>query len=105
MMENIINGVLVTVSDTGSGISSQIKDQLFEKFATKSRQGTGLGLYLSKKIIESHGGNIWYEEPAKENDINDDAYNNGDNRKTGTIFKFSIPMTIGEKKSIEIKKG
>ena len=52
------DSVLVTVSDTGIGLNRQIKDQLFEKFATKSRQGTGLGLYLSKKIIESHGGAI-----------------------------------------------
>jgi signal transduction histidine kinase len=93
--------VLVTVRDTGTGINSQIKDQLFEKFATKSRQGTGLGLYLSKKIIESHGGYIWYEEPSKENDrdINDDACKKGDNRKTGTVFRFTIPMTIAKKKS------
>ena len=98
--------VMVTVRDTGTGINSQIKDQLFEKFATKSRQGTGLGLYLSKKIIESHGGNIWYEEPGKENnrDINDDAYNKDGNIKTGTIFRFTIPMTISKKKSIENKK-
>ena len=54
--DTINSGVLVTVSDTGEGINNQIKDQLFEKFATKSRQGTGLGIYLSKKIIESHGG-------------------------------------------------
>jgi signal transduction histidine kinase len=103
---NSSSRVLVSVRDTGIGINHQIKDQLFEKFATKSRQGTGLGLYLSKKIIESHGGNIWYEESAKENDrdINDYACNNGDNRKTGAIFRFSIPMTISKKKSIKKEK-
>ncbi|MEJ7642365.1 MAG: HAMP domain-containing sensor histidine kinase [Candidatus Nitrosocosmicus sp.] len=101
-----INRVLVSVRDTGIGINTQIKDQLFEKFATKSRQGTGLGLYLSKKIIESHGGNIWYEVLAKENgrDVNKDAYDNGDSIKTGTIFRFSIPITISKKKSIENEK-
>ncbi|MDP8906082.1 MAG: ATP-binding protein [Thermoproteota archaeon] len=58
---NSSSRVLVTVRDTGNGVNNQIKDQMFEKFASKSQQGTGLGLYLSKKIIESHGGNIWYE--------------------------------------------
>jgi signal transduction histidine kinase len=97
--------VLVTVRDTGTGINSQIKDQLFEKFATKSRQGTGLGLYLSKKIIESHGGNIWYEKPGEESNTDiDNASNKGDSIKTGTVFKFSIPMTISKNKSIENKK-
>ena len=57
------NSIIVTVEDVGTGINKKIKDQLFEKFATKSTQGTGLGLYLSKKIVEAHGGKIWYEEP------------------------------------------
>ena len=83
--------------DAGDGISNQIKDQLFEKFVTKSRQGTGLGLYLSKKIIESHGGHIWYEEPSGENDRDvDDAYCNGDNKIIGTIFKFVVPISISK---------
>ncbi len=89
--------VLVSVRDTGIGINSQIKDQLFEKFATKSRQGTGLGLYLSKKIIESHCGNIWHEEPSEENDKDIiEAYKNSDNKITGTIFKFVIPISISK---------
>src|SRR6185437_1443139 len=56
------NSITVTVEDTGIGINPHIKEQLFEKFATKSKQGTGLGLYLSKKIIEANGGTIWFEE-------------------------------------------
>ena len=92
------NSVLVTVWDTGDGINPQIKDQLFEKFATKSRQGTGLGLYLSKKIIESHGGTIWYEEPSEEHGKDAEAFDFGIRvKKTGTIFKFVIPISISKK--------
>jgi signal transduction histidine kinase len=52
--------VIVNVKDTGIGIDSQIFPRLFEKFATKSEvRGTGLGLFISKSIIEAHGGRIW----------------------------------------------
>jgi two-component system, OmpR family, sensor histidine kinase VicK len=51
--------ILISIKDTGKGIDPLIKDRLFQRFATKSVKGTGLGLYLSKKIIEAHGGRIW----------------------------------------------
>lgn len=51
--------VIVTVSDTGSGMDPEIMPRLFTRFASKSFQGTGLGLYISKSIIEAHGGKIW----------------------------------------------
>jgi signal transduction histidine kinase len=50
--------IIVNVTDTGSGINKDIFSKLFSKFATKSSQGTGLGLYISKSIIEAHGGRI-----------------------------------------------
>ena len=49
---------VVVISDQGQGIDTKIMPQLFEKFASKSEQGTGLGLYLSKKIVEAHGRTI-----------------------------------------------
>jgi signal transduction histidine kinase len=52
------NEVIVTVRDTGKGINPEIKPRLFSKFVTRSLQGTGLGLFISKNIIESHGGKI-----------------------------------------------
>ena len=52
--------------------------RLFQKFASKSFQGTGLGLYLSKNIVESHGGSIWAE-------------NNADGE--GATFSFNLPVT------------
>src|SRR5438876_12368290 len=53
------NEIVVSITDTGPGIDSQILPRLFTKFATKSTTGTGLGLYISKSIIEAHGGKIW----------------------------------------------
>jgi two-component system, OmpR family, sensor histidine kinase VicK len=50
--------VIISVKDTGSGIDPAIMLRLFEKFATKSDKGTGLGLFISKTIIEAHGGKI-----------------------------------------------
>jgi two-component system, OmpR family, sensor histidine kinase VicK len=53
--------IVVTIKDTGEGIDDDIIPLLFTKFATKSQQGTGLGLYISKSIVEAHGGRIWAE--------------------------------------------
>jgi signal transduction histidine kinase len=72
------NELIVTVKDTGEGIHSDIFPRLFTKFTTKSNIGTGLGLYISKNIVESHGGKIWAE-------------NNSDSK--GATFSFSLPIT------------
>ncbi|MFL6359871.1 MAG: ATP-binding protein [Nitrososphaeraceae archaeon] len=53
--------VVVEVKDTGSGIDASILPRLFIKFATSSSEGIGLGLYISKGIVEAHGGRIWAE--------------------------------------------
>ena len=75
--------VLVTVRDTGIGIDPEIMPRLFEKFISKSYQGTGLGLFISKSIIKAHGGRIW-----SENNNNVDK----DNKEGGTTFYFSLPL-------------
>ena len=72
---------LVTVRDTGEGIDSEIFPKLFSKFITTSFQGIGLGLYISKNIIESHGGKIWAE------------YNNNKDGRGGATFYFTIPLS------------
>ncbi|WP_458719222.1 cache domain-containing sensor histidine kinase [Candidatus Nitrosocosmicus sp. R] len=71
------NEIYVGISDTGKGISSTILPRLFGKFVTNSDYGTGLGLYITKKLVEAHGGRIW-------------AYNNNDG--LGSTFVFSIPI-------------
>jgi signal transduction histidine kinase/sugar-specific transcriptional regulator TrmB len=70
---------IVTVEDTGSGTSPEIFPKLFTKFSSKSFSGTGLGLYISKSIVEAHGGKIW-------------AQNNNYNGKSGATFSFSLPL-------------
>ena len=62
--------VLVSVEDTGLG---------FTKFSSKSFSGTGLGLYISKSIIEAHGGKIW-------------AKNNNDQKRPEATFCFTLPL-------------
>ena len=56
--------IVVSIKDSGGGIHSDIKPYLFSKFTTKSDQGTGLGLFISKNIVEAHGGKIWAENNA-----------------------------------------
>ena len=53
--------IIVSLKDTGQGIDPEILPKLFTKFATKSLSGTGLGLFISKSVIEAHGGKIWAE--------------------------------------------
>jgi two-component system, OmpR family, sensor histidine kinase VicK len=70
--------VFVTIKDTGQGIHADIAPRLFSKFASKSFQGAGLGLFISKNIVEAHGGKIWAE-------------NNSDSN--GATFTFSLPIS------------
>jgi signal transduction histidine kinase len=70
------NEVVVQVRDPGKGIDHEIHSRLFSKFASKSEQGTGLGLFISKSIVEAHGGRIW-------------AYNN--EGYGGATFAFTLP--------------
>jgi two-component system, OmpR family, sensor histidine kinase VicK len=69
--------VIVSVKDTGIGIAPEIMPRLFTKFATKSEKGTGLGLFISKSIVEAHGGKIWAENNSDAN---------------GATFSFSLPI-------------
>src|SRR5919202_2177734 len=76
--ENVNSQVLVSVKDSGNGIDPEIFPKLFSKFTSKSYQGTGLGLFISKSIVEAHGGRIW-------------ATNNAYGK--GATFTFTIPIT------------
>jgi signal transduction histidine kinase len=97
---------VISIQDEGSGINSELSLKLYEKFATGTYGGTGLGLYISKSIIESHGSKLWFE----------------DNRNgRGVTFYFTLPifyempvetydgkkiiMNFKEKNNILIKKS
>jgi two-component system, OmpR family, sensor histidine kinase VicK len=67
---------LVSVKDNGTGIDPEIFPRLFEKFASKSFKGTGLGLFICRSIVEAHGGRMWAEN----------------NRDKGATFHFTLPI-------------
>jgi C4-dicarboxylate-specific signal transduction histidine kinase len=67
--------VLVSVSDTGVGLPAQQADQIFNAFFTTKDQGTGMGLSISRSIVESHGGRLWASE----------------NSPRGASFYFTLP--------------
>jgi C4-dicarboxylate-specific signal transduction histidine kinase len=73
--------VLISVSDTGVGLPAEKVDQIFNAFFTTKPQGTGMGLAISRSIIESHGGRLWAEA------------NNG----RGAIFRFTLPRQTPER--------
>ncbi len=68
---------LISIKDTGTGIDHEVMPRLFTKFATKSQKGIGLGLLISKIIVDAHGGKIWAE-------------NNKDGK--GSTFTFTLPL-------------
>jgi two-component system, OmpR family, sensor histidine kinase VicK len=77
--KNSIQGeVIVSIKDTGEGINPEILPRLFTKFVTRSFSGTGLGLYISKSIVEAHEGKMWAE-------------NNPEGE--GATFTFTLPLS------------
>ena len=68
--------LLIEVSDRGSGVDESISGKIFEPFVSAKSKGTGLGLPISKKIVEAHSGKLEYRNNAEK----------------GTTFRVSIPI-------------
>jgi len=73
--------VLVSVSDTGVGLPPEQTEQIFNAFFTTKPHGTGMGLRISRSIVESHGGRLWA----------------ADNSPRGASFHFALPTKIEAK--------
>ena len=69
--------MMISVSDTGVGLPAEKADQIFNAFFTTKPHGSGMGLAISRSIIESHGGRLW----ATAND------------GRGATFHFTLPIT------------
>jgi C4-dicarboxylate-specific signal transduction histidine kinase len=70
--------MLISVSDTGMGLPPQQADKIFNAFFTTKTHGTGMGLRISRSIVESHGGRLWAS----------------DNSPRGASFQFTLPATV-----------
>jgi signal transduction histidine kinase len=69
---------MVSVSDTGAGLPPQESEQIFDAFFTTKPHGTGMGLRISRSIVESHGGRLWA----------------ADNPSRGASFHFTLPTKV-----------
>jgi signal transduction histidine kinase len=70
--------VVISVSDTGVGLPPQQTDKIFNAFFTTKTHGTGMGLRISRSIVESHGGRLWA----------------AGNSPRGATFHFTLPATV-----------
>ncbi|MGA9153034.1 MAG: HAMP domain-containing sensor histidine kinase [Candidatus Nitrosopolaris sp.] len=84
----------VSVKDSGKGIDPEVVPRLFEKFASKSFQGTGLGLFISRSIVEGHGGRIWT--------VNNNKVVDG---QRGVTFYFTLPLVRSQPDRHNLGKG
>jgi signal transduction histidine kinase len=69
---------MISISDTGVGLPPQEKDKIFDAFFTTKPHGIGMGLRISRSIVESHGGRLWATE----------------NSPRGASFSFTLPIPI-----------
>ena len=69
------------VADSGPGLDAEVVERIFEPFVTTKRDGMGIGLSISRSIIETHGGRLWFEP----------------NPEGGTIFRFTLPAVLPDR--------
>lgn len=78
-------GLLVSVRDSGPGLDPAGLDRLFEAFHTTKPDGIGMGLAISRSIVEAHGGRLWATP----------------NVPNGAVFQFTLPLEAGEASSAQ----
>jgi two-component system sensor kinase FixL len=69
--------VEIAVSDSGPGLSPEVRSRLFQAFSTTKNDGMGIGLTICQSIVTAHGGSIWHDEQAP----------------SGTTFRFRLPLS------------
>jgi signal transduction histidine kinase/GAF domain-containing protein len=74
--------ILVSVSDTGIGVLPRLGEQIFDPFFTTKPRGTGMGLRISRSIVESHGGRLWLARTPGR----------------GAIFQFTLPVVVADRR-------
>ena len=83
----VLNSINIAIADTGQGIEQTMLDQIFEPFFTTKRKGSGLGLAVTRRLVEQHGGDVYVEStPAK-----------------GTVFNISLRSAAGTKGKVRMK--
>jgi two-component system, LuxR family, sensor kinase FixL len=80
------NRVEIAVFDSGPGVSSEVKKQLFTPFVTSKKEGTGLGLAICRTIVESHGGELWVDKSPLG----------------GAAFRFTLPLTSENREAVNV---
>jgi signal transduction histidine kinase len=76
---HVVDSVVVSVADTGVGIDATLLDRIFDVFYSGKAEGMGMGLAISRSIIDAHGGRLWAEST----------------RDLGSIFRFTLPQIPG----------
>jgi two-component system sensor histidine kinase VicK len=93
------NHAIISVKDEGPGIDLSMMPRLFSKFTSKSEKGTGLGLFISKSIIEAHGGEIWAKNnrASKTKTVEESDNSSDGDGDDGATFSFSLPVKPSQK--------
>lgn len=81
--QNLGNAVRFSVTDSGPGVTAEMRDRLFERFHTTKPSGMGIGLAMSRSLIEAHGGQLWLDVPSHPREM------------SGATFSFDLPHARG----------